>query len=223
MASYHKIHLHLSVLLLCFVLLGYVCQLVAADCYWPDGSSAPDMHECYGTAGADGLCCAQGDLCLLNHLCQESGTTKSLYRGACNMPDWTQAATCPEICAKPNTGSNLTAAQPVGQCDGLPDQYFCNAGNTTQLDCWRHPPSSDVFTLSGCPQEYNTAGGAMVLTALPTCAPSTAIPGASASSTVTVSWGLGPASSWFMTGSSGKPTATSAANFSAKPSLISTT
>lgn len=147
MPSNRKLLLPLSVL--CLIVLAHFFSLVSADCYWPDGSNAYDMHECYGTAGADGLCCAQGDLCLLNHLCQEKGTTNSLYRGACNMKDWTQAATCPKFCAGPDTGSNLTAAQPVGQCWGLDDRYFCDTGNYYDSICPILSNSSDIFTLSG--------------------------------------------------------------------------
>ncbi|ROV87171.1 hypothetical protein VMCG_10657 [Cytospora schulzeri] len=192
MASHRKLSHPLSVLLSCFIVFAYLGSLVSADCYWPDGSNAYDMHECYGTAGADGLCCAQGDLCLLNHLCQENGTTDSLYRGACNVQDWTQATTCPEFCAEPDTGSDLAAAQPVGQCWGLADRYFCDTGNYFHSICPLLSNSSDIFTLTGCTQGYNTAGSAMVLTAIPSCTSSEDVPGVSPSGSAPISFDLGP-------------------------------
>lgn len=166
MAPNRHLRLPLSVLLPCLTALSLLSPPVSADCYWPDGSTAYDMHECYGTDGADGLCCAQGDLCLLNHLCQESSGTRttttttnssssggSLYRGACNTPDWTQGATCPDFCAGPAAGGsngNLTAAQPVGKCWGLRDQYFCDTGGRDGSSCPGPPDNrSDVFSLSG--------------------------------------------------------------------------
>lgn len=145
MASNREHLLSLPVISAFFIMLAYLCSPVAADCFWPDGSDAYDMHECYSTAGADGLCCAEGDLCLLNHLCQAAGTTSALYRGACNMPDWTQASTCPQVCDDPKTGSNSTAAQPVGECGTNDGEYFCSTGDT---DCSDYGPT-DLFTLSG--------------------------------------------------------------------------
>lgn len=141
--------LPLSVFVPCFVVLSCLCSLVAADCYWLDGSNADDMHECYGTGGADGLCCAEGDLCLLNHLCQKTGTTDWFYRGACYVQDWTQAQTCPQVCDDPSVGEYLNAPHPVAQCDGPPyAMYFCNDSNSGS-ECWRFSDDVYVFTLPG--------------------------------------------------------------------------
>ncbi|ROW08153.1 hypothetical protein VPNG_06961 [Cytospora leucostoma] len=137
------------VLLPCFIVLTYLLSLVAAECYWPDGSNAYDMHECYGTTGADGLCCAQGDLCLLNTLCQKNGTTHTYYRGACNTQNWTQAATCPEFCNDAKSGSNLTAAQPVGQCEATDNVFFCDTSHKHFMDCYATTVSAEVFGLLG--------------------------------------------------------------------------
>lgn len=146
MASNFKHLRPLFVFLPCFIALTYLLSLVAAECYWPDGSNAFDMHECYGTTGADGLCCAQGDLCLINTLCQKKGTTHTYYRGACNTPNWTEAETCTEFCTDAESGSNLTAAQPVGQCEATFDVYFCDTSHKHFMDCY-DPSVTVEFTL----------------------------------------------------------------------------
>lgn len=126
---------------------------VASDCYWPDGSEAYDQHECYGTEGADGLCCAEGDLCLLNHLCQVNGTTATFYRGACSMPGDTNS-TCATICTDSSSGGNLSGEQPVGQCSGSSNEFYCSTDKATGSNCTSFASSIQVYTLSGelfCP------------------------------------------------------------------------
>ncbi|KAI3397213.1 hypothetical protein diail_11092 [Diaporthe ilicicola] len=136
----------------CLLLLATIVQfwsLVGADCYWHDGSNAGDMQECYSADGADGLCCAPGDICLLNHLCQTIELNDefeySLYRGACNMPNWTEAATCPEICVNPEQKDNIRDIQLVQECDETPDWFYCKVGGDEGSNCVETP----VFTLSG--------------------------------------------------------------------------
>lgn len=167
---------------------------VASDCYWPDGSEAYDQHECYGTEGADGLCCAEGDWCLLNHLCQVNGTTATFYRGACSLPGVTNS-TCATICTNSTSGSNLSGEQSVGQCLGSSNEFYCSTDKATGSNCTSFATSVQVYTLSGkslsqyrrdelstdtrgekkqkkttgCVKEYNTAGSATVITVSPTC------------------------------------------------------
>lgn len=136
--------IRMHILLLSLAILSQFFPLVAGDCYWPDGSNAYDMQECYSKDGADGLCCAQGDLCLLNHLCQ-SGLDRSLYRGACNMPNWTEAATCPEICVSEKDGNNMTDIQTVYNCYNEPDFFVCDTGRGFICASWNNP----IFTMSG--------------------------------------------------------------------------
>lgn len=121
---------------------------VASDCYWPDGSDAYDQHECYGINGADGLCCAEGDLCLLNHLCQVNGTIATFYRGACSIPEDTNS-TCATICTDSSSGSNLSGAQPVGQCAGSNNEFYCNTDTAAGSNCSSFARSVQVYTLSG--------------------------------------------------------------------------
>lgn len=122
---------------------------VAGDCYWPDGSDAYDQHECYGTDGADGLCCAEGDLCLLNRLCQVNGTTASFYRGACSMPGDTNS-TCTTICTDSDSGSHLAGEQPVGQCSDSSSEFYCDTPDkTADSNCTSYASSAQVYTLSG--------------------------------------------------------------------------
>lgn len=132
-------------LLLCLATLIHFFPLVTADCYWPDGSNAYEMQECYSQEGADGLCCASGDLCLLNHLCQRTGVDRSLYRGACNMPNWTEAATCPDICVSEKDGDNMTDIQIVDNCFDKPSFFVCGTGRGLACAAWDSP----LFTLSG--------------------------------------------------------------------------
>lgn len=145
-ASASHLFLHIRILLLLQATLYLLFSLVAADCYWPDGSNAYDMQECYGLCGADGLCCAPGDLCLVNHLCQSSGPDLALYRGACNMPNWTEAATCPKVCVSEKDGNNMTGIQIVENCYDEPFFFACdNTGLGNACAAWHDP----VFSMSG--------------------------------------------------------------------------
>ncbi|KAG6359083.1 hypothetical protein INS49_012603 [Diaporthe citri] len=158
--------LQVRVLLLIQAILYLLFSLVAADCYWPDGSNAYDMQECYGLCGADGLCCAPGDLCLVNHLCQRNGPDHALYRGACNMPNWTEAATCPKVCVSEKDGNNVTGIQIVENCFDEPFFFACDTtGLGNACVAWHDP----VFSVSGCAREYNTAGNPIPVTAMPSC------------------------------------------------------
>lgn len=123
--------------------LNLVLPLAAADCYWPDGSNAYDMQECYSQEGADGLCCAPGDLCLTNHLCRHNEVNGSLYRGACNMPNWTEAATCTHICMSAEHGDNMTDIQTVENCFDQPMFFVCGTGKDGACAAWHNP----VFTM----------------------------------------------------------------------------
>lgn len=136
----------ISTLLLLLATFSHFFSLVAADCFWPDGSNAYDMQECYSQqGGADGLCCASGDLCLLNHLCQRIGADQFLYRGACNMPNWTEAATCPEVCVSEEHGNNMTDIQVVDNCFDEPNFFVCDTGRQFACAAWNNP----LFTLPG--------------------------------------------------------------------------
>lgn len=139
--------LRMRIFLLLLATLNDFFTLVAADCYWSDGSNAYDMQECYSQEGADGLCCAPGDLCLLNHLCQSNGLDHFLYRGACNMPNWTEAATCPEICVSERDGNNinLTDIQIVDNCFDEPNFFVCDTGREPACAGWNNP----LFSMSG--------------------------------------------------------------------------
>lgn len=139
--------IRMRVILLLLATLNHFFTLVAADCYWPDGSNAYDMQECYSQEGADGLCCAPGDLCLLNHLCQSNGLNHFLYRGACNMPNWTEAATCPEICVSERDGNNinLTDIQIVDNCLDEPNFFVCDTGRESACAALNNP----LFSMSG--------------------------------------------------------------------------
>lgn len=139
--------LRMRILILLLAAVNRFFTLVAADCYWPDGSNAYDMQECYSQEVADGLCCAPGDLCLLNHLCQSNGEDRSLYRGACNMPNWTEAATCPEICVNERDGNNinLTDIQVVDNCMDEPNFFVCDTGLESACAAWNNP----CFSMSG--------------------------------------------------------------------------
>lgn len=128
---------------------------VAADCYWPDGSAAYDQHECYGADGADGLCCAEGDLCLLNRLCQARGPAPAaLYRGACSLPGDTNS-TCATMCTDARGGSDLAGEQPVGRCSGAGDTFYCDTGGDDDdeavglRNCSSFASDVQVYTLSG--------------------------------------------------------------------------
>lgn len=157
---------------------------VAAECYWPDGSNAYNMQECYGPKGADGLCCAPGDLCLMNRLCRNE-VDRSLYRGACNMPNWTQAMTCPRFCVNKEHKNNMTDIHIVDECYDAPGFFVCHAGIAGRNSCfdWNNP----LFMLSGrsasflvleigvplripgCDEEYNAAGSPTLAADMPTC------------------------------------------------------
>lgn len=198
--------LHIRVLLLLQSTLYLLFSLVAADCYWPDGSNAYDMQECYGLCGADGLCCAPGDLCLVNHLCQSSGPDLALYRGACNMPNWTEAATCPKVCVSEKDGNNMTGIQIVENCYDEPFFFACDntgwgmpvqPGTTRSSVCLvgrldhatRDGSSTDDFT--GCAVEYNTAGNPIPVTAMPSCSDDS-----DPSLTSSTTFDIGPASTF---------------------------
>lgn len=135
----------LRILLLLQATLYLLFSLVSADCYWPDGSNAYDMQECYGLCGADGLCCAPGDLCLVNHLCQRNGTDRALYRGACNTPNWTEAATCPRFCISEKDGNTMNGTQIVENCFDEPFFFVCDTGRANDCIAFNAP----VFSMSG--------------------------------------------------------------------------
>ncbi|POS71738.1 hypothetical protein DHEL01_v209870 [Diaporthe helianthi] len=181
--SNHALSLHTLLLLLATV--SHLFSLVTADCYWPDGSNAFDMQECYGSEGADGLCCAPGDSCLMNQLCRNE-IDNSFYRGACNMQNWTEGMTCPKFCNSLEDENNVAGIQIVDECPELSDGYFvCHKGATGRNTCFdpfntilKLDGGSAGFTLSkigaaltiaGCNEEYNVAGNPTPLADMPSC------------------------------------------------------
>lgn len=181
-ASSHLLGIRTLLLLLAAV--NHLFLLVAADCYWPDGSNAYDMQECYSSKGADGLCCAPGDSCLMNHLCRNE-IDHSLYRGACNMQNWTQGMTCPHLCTSREYKNNMTGIQIVDECYDAPGFYVCHTGISSRNTCfdWNNPlfmlygrPARFkilkmvvALTIAGCDEEYNKAGSPTLVTDMPTC------------------------------------------------------
>lgn len=172
-------------LLLLLAMVSHLFSFVAADCYWPDGSNALDMQECYGPNGADGLCCAPGDSCLMNQLCRDS-IDHSFYRGACNMQNWTQGMTCPQFCHSREDENNMAGIQIVDECSELSGGYFvCHKdvpGRNTCFDPFNTLLRLDgrsagftisqmgaALTFSGCDEEYNIAGDRTPMAAMPTC------------------------------------------------------
>lgn len=153
-ASTSKPLLRIRTLLFLQVSLNLLFSLVAADCYWADGSNAYNMQECYGQDGADGLCCMPGDSCLLNHLCQSKGSDTLLYRGACNMPNWTEAATCPQACTKKENGYNVTDIQIIDVCYDAPGFFACDIDGGHGCFHWNNP----VFLLPGRPSTSHERG-----------------------------------------------------------------
>lgn len=85
----------------------------------------------------------------MNHLCQ-SPTYRTLYRGACNMPNWTEAETCPQICFDSEDEDNMSDIQLVEQCDVTTEEYYCKADEQIRgVDCSRSDLAVPVFTLPG--------------------------------------------------------------------------
>lgn len=154
-------------LLLLLAMVSHLFSFVAADCYWPDGSNALDMQECYGPNGADGLCCAPGDSCLMNQLCRDS-IDHSFYRGACNMQNWTQGMTCPQFCHSREDENNMAGIQIVDECSELSGGYFvCHKDVPGRNTCF--DPFNTLLRLDGCDEEYNIAGDRTPMAAMPTC------------------------------------------------------
>lgn len=144
MTALAGIHLlRMRTLLALLATSNHLFSLATADCYWPDGSNAYDMQECYSQEGADGLCCAPGDFCLVNHLCQRAGLDLSLYRGACTMPNWTEAATCTRVCMSAEHGDNMSDTQIVENCFDQPIFFVCGTGREGACAARSNP----VFTM----------------------------------------------------------------------------
>lgn len=99
-------------------------QHAAQDCFFPDGSVAPDSSSCSTTS--TGQCCPLNWQCLSNGLCWLE--TESFFgRYSCTDQAW-QSASCPQICTH-----NLTAGgnEAVRQC---PDGRYCCDGDRS-FDC----------------------------------------------------------------------------------------
>jgi hypothetical protein len=194
--------LGIRTILLLLAMVNHLFSLVAADCYWPDGSTASDMQECYGANGADGLCCAPGDSCLMNHLCRNE-IDRSLYRGACNLQNWTQGMTCPQFCTSREYKNNMTNIQIVDECFEAPGFYVCHTGVSPRNTCfdWNNPlfmlygrsagfavwKMGVALTIPGCDEEYNTAGNPTPLTDIPSCSKHDGVPSP---------WTIGPTSTF---------------------------
>ncbi|MDA4132587.1 MAG: hypothetical protein OK454_05620 [Thaumarchaeota archaeon] len=135
------------------LLLSPCVPFASADCYWADGSTDLDHDQCFSpSAGALGLCCATGDLCLDNGLCQ--GAT-GYYRGSCSYPDWSMGD-CPNFCLDNGAGVHAVALQ---QCGGEGVVFVCDDGSDSQ----GFPACNDsaaVVTLPGSESTFATVGNA---------------------------------------------------------------
>jgi hypothetical protein len=75
--------------------ISLLAGAASSQCYYPDGSLAPDQ-PCY--YGADSHCCDADWLCTSNQLCIRGSLGDYVYaRGTCTDQSWNSTA-CPAFC-----------------------------------------------------------------------------------------------------------------------------
>lgn len=111
----------------------------ATQCYYPDKRMANDW-PCNGNdSGMPGPCCARGDMCLSNHLCQNPSTRK-IIRGSCTDQNWGPG--CPNFCKNEANSGGLDLIQ----CDSGSVELYCCGGDA---DCCNTPDKPfEVLPLS---------------------------------------------------------------------------
>lgn len=132
------------------ILLSISLRLVAAVCYYPDGSVSPQDTACLNN-GDNSTCCGQGYACLSNNICEATGDEikkpgASLYvRGSCTDPTW-RSNNCPQFCINPDYDL-LSGGMGIAKCANTTlDEYYCIDGLDDTVDC---SSETDVLFFQG--------------------------------------------------------------------------
>jgi hypothetical protein len=175
MTTFYTHQLHLSLL--------FLLPLVAATCYYPNGTAVddPSFQPCAATSGAVSMCCAtnrasQADECLANGLCHNpcvsadlcGGSTGGKYwRESCTDSSWESEFCLNQLCTDPSEGGgkandNVVVSQCSTDgswcCGHMTSEICCRINNRVSLAATVGIPSSSMSSATSNPTSGQARG-----------------------------------------------------------------
>ncbi|KAL5408495.1 hypothetical protein PMIN06_011436 [Paraphaeosphaeria minitans] len=134
------------------VVLALLQIAAAQQCYYPNGSTAPDSEKpCSSVDGT--ACCPDTWQCMDNGLCYNPNV-KIYGRYSCTDKDWKSPGCPSSLC----TDLQQIGAEAVSQCKNHDNQWCCDA-NRVDVKCCQESPKPRPFFALQDPKAYGSIGG----------------------------------------------------------------
>ncbi|KAF2714035.1 hypothetical protein K504DRAFT_498820 [Pleomassaria siparia CBS 279.74] len=125
---------------------------VAQQCYYPNGSKAPDSEKACSSAEGS-ACCPDKWQCLDNGLCYYPPS--NIYgRYSCTDQSWEAEGCASNMCTY---GMKAVGGESITQCSDHDDQWCCNADNQ-HVNCCKESPAPRPFFDLADGKAYATVG-----------------------------------------------------------------